>query len=63
MFELGRTYRFRMWEPSGDGGTMKEFSGSIVEVSLPLLRVNTEMDGETILNAGSASFVSARLLG
>ena len=39
MFEVGRYYSFRMWEPGAHaGGSTVEFGGKVVEVALPLIK-------------------------
>jgi hypothetical protein len=39
MFEVGKSYRVKMWEDGDDGGIITEYAaGEVVEVSLPLVK-------------------------
>jgi hypothetical protein len=61
MFEVGKTYRFKMWEDSDDGGIITEYAPcKVVAVEGPLIKVK-DFGGqkETIVNAASLAFVSA----
>ena len=64
MFEVGKYYRLKMWEPGVDGGTFTEYTTRAVEVHLPLVKFrdsNVAGGAETIVNTASQSFVSAQL--
>ena len=61
MFEIGKNYRFKMWEDSDDGGTITEYAPCLViEVEEPLIKVSDFMGGgDVIVNTASLAFVSA----
>jgi hypothetical protein len=60
VFEVGKYYRFTMWAPGPNGGTIAERPQvKITDVDLPLVRVST-IAGDAVINAASMAFVSAR---
>jgi hypothetical protein len=61
MFEVGKRYRFRMWEPGPDGGKITVYPNThIKEVNLPLVTVSNPGAPDVIVNTASISFVDAR---
>jgi hypothetical protein len=60
MFEVGKLYRFRMWEPD-EGGEITEYASCrIVSVKFPLVELSGMSGGNTFVNVASIAFVSAR---
>ena len=61
MFDIGKRYEFEMIDPL-DRDTVGYFSGVIIDVSLPLIKIRRDLEGdEKIINAANPSFLSARL--
>jgi hypothetical protein len=64
VFEVGKYYRVKMWEPGHKGGTITEsLAAQVVEVALPLVKFKASAiggGGETIVNMASQAFVSAQ---
>jgi hypothetical protein len=61
MFEVGKLYRFRMWEPDEGGGEITEYASCrIVSVKFPLVELSGMSGGNTFVNVASIAFVSAR---
>jgi hypothetical protein len=61
MFEVGKYYRFKMWEPGKDGGEITEYASCrIVSVEFPLVEISGMSGGNTFVNVASIAFVSAR---
>jgi hypothetical protein len=65
MFEVGKFYTVKMWDPSG--GKITEYgAGKVIEETLPLVKFKGfAIDGgeEVIINTASLAFVSAQPTG
>jgi hypothetical protein len=62
MFDIGKEYRFETLEP-GDPGTVHNRGGKVLEIELPLIKV--QMNGDVvwvILNTSASNFISAKLV-
>jgi hypothetical protein len=60
MFEAGKTYHIRMWEPGENGGKVTEYNHVVLEVELPLIKVSTgAVLGDVVVNTSSVAFISA----
>ncbi len=60
MFEKDRYYTFRFWKPGPNGGEITtSITHQILEENLPCIRAWNVVEGEVIINVGSAVFVSA----
>jgi hypothetical protein len=60
MFEQGESYRFTMWEPGANGGTITERAPCrVLEVDCSLVKVRSGGGDEVIINTGGIAFVSA----
>lgn len=57
MFEVGRDYTFTMLLD----GTQTIFTDEVAEVELPLIKLRSRYDSDTIINTSSAAFVSAKI--
>ena len=61
MFEVGKYYYLSILRLGDEGGRVVECgSCKILAVDLPLIKIWTVAEGETILNTSSHVFVSAR---
>lgn len=64
MFEVGKSYRVKMWKDSGDGGKLTDCAAALViEVALPLVKFKGSVlmgDDDIIVNTASLAFVSAQ---
>jgi hypothetical protein len=56
MFEPGKKYRLRTM----DGDVPSDFTVTVTDVSMPLIKTNSERGEEVIYNAASPTFVSAK---
>ena len=63
MFEIGKTYKLRVWEDTDDEGGMITELGhcKIVMVDMPLITYQQGKNEPVILNTASLAFVSAKL--
>jgi hypothetical protein len=65
MFEVGKTYHVKMWEPGANGGAFKEYLNvTVEEVALPLVKFDSLSDDirddePVIVNTSSLAFISA----
>ena len=60
MFEVGKFYRFKMWEPGSNGGTITEYVPcKILEVDPPLVKIGDGSGTNMIVNTAWQAFVSA----
>jgi hypothetical protein len=61
MFELNQTYEFTLWVSGSNGATHHSWSGTVIEVSGPLLKYRDEAGAEAVVNTFSIAFVGAKL--
>ena len=58
MFEAGKSYRFKMWDP-GEDEIVEYAPCEVISVELPLIKIRSE-GIEEIINTASIIFVSAK---
>ena len=61
MFEVGKAYRFTMWRDDREAPpeVIETRPYQLLDVNLPLIKVWDPVAGNTIINTGSISFISA----
>jgi hypothetical protein len=62
MFEVGKAYRFTLWQANRKEGETEAFRTApyeIREVNLPLIKVWDPVSGMTIINTASITFINA----
>lgn len=63
MFEVGKTYRVKMWDADDYGGGATEYyAGEVAEVALPLVKFRKPAHRggrEMVINTASLAFISA----
>jgi hypothetical protein len=65
MFQIGKFYEFRLWEP-GNGVAIKMFAAKVIEETHPLITCEHDyLSGEPfrqIIDTASTSFIAAELV-
>ena len=62
MFEIGKRYDFETFDSIDQQTAHHHYSGVIVEVALPLIKIRRDFeDDEIIINTSSHIFLSAKL--
>jgi hypothetical protein len=60
MFEIGAQYSVYLWSPGKDGGSITGYHRcTVLEVSMPLIKLRQADDREQIVNTASHAFVQA----
>jgi len=61
MFEIGKTYRLTMLDyTSGELGQTTHHEAKVVEVNMPLIKVQFPSRTPIVINTASQHFISAR---